>query len=141
MVNELKEYIYLNNKIEYILEQIGCTKITYHSNNDYYSSCQADGDNEQGVNIKNCKYLNYRSYTRGVDYSDGKDLINLVQDTLKYTFAKALKYCDNPKLKELGYKRMHFLNHKYFMMLHIEDDKVIIDNIFHELQDYENYLI
>ena len=85
LVNELKEYIYENNKIEYILEQIGCTKIVYHSNHDYYSSCQADGDNEQGVNIRNCKYLNYRSFTRCVKYDDGKDLINY--NVYTYVFA------------------------------------------------------
>ena len=92
LVNELKEYIYENNKIEYILEKIGCTKIVYHSNHDYYSSCQADGDNEQGVNIRNCKYLNYRSYTRNVTYSDNKDLIYLVEQTLKINFVDAIKY-------------------------------------------------
>lgn len=105
VVNELKEYIYKNKKIEYILEQIGCTRIVYHSNHDYYSSCQADGDNEQGVNIKNCKYLNYRSFTRGVDYSDGKDLINLVQDTLKYTFVEAIKYLHKLLDLTMDYKK------------------------------------
>lgn len=55
--------------------------------------------------------------------------------------AASLKYCDNPKLKELGYKRINFLKHKYFMLFRIEDDIVIIDNIFHALQDYENYLV
>lgn len=102
LVNELKEYIYKNNKIEYVLEQIGCTHIKYHSNHDYYSSCQADGDNEQGVNIRNCKYLNYRSYTRNVKYEDNKDLINLVQDTLKYSFPNAIKYVH--KILGLDYK-------------------------------------
>lgn len=95
LVNELKEYIFNNEKIEYILEQIGCTQIVYHSNYDYYSSCQADGDNEQGVNIRNCKYLNYRSYTRDVCYEDNKDLISLVQDTLKLNFVDTIKYLHN----------------------------------------------
>lgn len=95
LVNELKEYIFNNEKIEFILEQIGCTQIVYHSNYDYYSSCQADGDNEQGVNIRNCKYLNYRSYTRDVYYEDNKDLISLVQDTLKLNFVDAIKYLHN----------------------------------------------
>ena len=55
--------------------------------------------------------------------------------------ASSLHYCDNPKLKELGYKRINFLKHKYFMLFRIEDDIVIIDNIFHELQDYEHRLL
>ena len=55
--------------------------------------------------------------------------------------AGSLKLCENPKLKELGYRRIHFLAHRYFMMYRIVEDTAIIDNIFHELQDYENHLI
>lgn len=52
--------------------------------------------------------------------------------------AGSLKLCDNPRLRKLGYRRINFLNHRYFMMYRIEDDVVYIDNIFHELQDYES---
>ena len=52
--------------------------------------------------------------------------------------AGSLKLCDNPKLRQLEYRRINFLNHRYFMMYRIIDDKVFVDNIFHELQDYEN---
>ena len=52
--------------------------------------------------------------------------------------AGSLKLCDNPRLHQLKYRRINFLNHRYFMLYRIEDDVVIIDNIFHELQDYEN---
>lgn len=48
--------------------------------------------------------------------------------------AGSLKLCDNPRLHQLKYRRINFLNHRYL----IEDDVVIVDNIFHELQDYEN---
>ena len=54
--------------------------------------------------------------------------------------AGSLKKCDNPKLRELGYRRINFLSHRYFMLYRIEDDVVYVDNIFHELQDYENKL-
>lgn len=54
--------------------------------------------------------------------------------------AGSLKDCMNPRLKELGYKRINFMSHRYFMLYRIEGDQVIIDNIFHELQDYENKL-
>ena len=50
----------------------------------------------------------------------------------------SLKLCDNPKLRKFEYRRINFLNHRYFMMYRIVDNKVFIDNIFHELQDYEN---
>ena len=49
-----------------------------------------------------------------------------------------LKLCDNPKLHQLGYRRINFLNHRYFMLYRITDNIVFVDNIFHELQDYEN---
>lgn len=52
--------------------------------------------------------------------------------------AGSLKICDNPKLRELGYHRINFLSHRYFMLYRIENDTVYVDNIFHELQDYEN---
>lgn len=49
-----------------------------------------------------------------------------------------MKFCDNPRLCRLEYHRINFLNHKYFMLYRIVDDIVFVDNIFHELQDYEN---
>ena len=52
--------------------------------------------------------------------------------------AGSLKLCDNPKLYYLKYHRINFLNHRYFMLYRIEDNVVFVDNIFHELQDYEN---
>lgn len=52
--------------------------------------------------------------------------------------AGSLRLCDNPKLKKQGYRRINFLSHRYFILYRIEDAIVLIDNIFHELQDYEN---
>lgn len=45
------------------------------------------------------------------------------------------------RLKESGYRRINFLSHRYFMMYRIVEDVVYVDNIFHELQDYENKMI
>ena len=58
-------------------------------------------------------------------------------ESLKHV-AEALKLCDNPRLRQLEYRRINFLNHRYFMIYRIVDDVVFVDNIFHELQDYEN---
>ena len=55
--------------------------------------------------------------------------------------AGSLKLCDNPKLKALGYRRINFLSHRYFMLYRLEGMDAIVDNIFHELQDYENNMI
>lgn len=91
-INELKEYIYSENKIEYILEQLGCHEIKYNEQKEYWSAAQPDGDNPQGVNIRNNQYLNYRSFSRGVDYEDGKDLISLVETINRLSFIEAVKY-------------------------------------------------
>ncbi|MBR1851608.1 MAG: type II toxin-antitoxin system RelE/ParE family toxin [Lachnospiraceae bacterium] len=53
-------------------------------------------------------------------------------------YAGTLKYCDNPKLKAKGYKRINFRRHKYFMMFRVEDTTVYVDRIYHFLQDYES---
>lgn len=52
--------------------------------------------------------------------------------------AGSLKICENPRLKELGYKRINFTSHNYFMLYRIKGNVAVVDNIFHELQDYEN---
>ena len=48
-----------------------------------------------------------------------------------------LKLCDNTHLKTLGYRRINFKSHRYFALYRIQDENVIIDRIFHSLQDYE----
>ncbi len=60
-------------------------------------------------------------------------------ESLKYA-AGSLKLCDNPHLKQLGYRRINFLNHRYFLMYRVNENTVYVDNMFHELQDYENKL-
>lgn len=60
-------------------------------------------------------------------------------ESLKHV-AGSLKLCDNPRLRELEYRRINFLNHRYFMLYRIVDNIVCVDNIFHELQDYESKL-
>ena len=59
---------------------------------------------------------------------------------LKYV-ADSLKVCDNPRLQSLRYRRINFQQHRYFMLYRIENDVVYVDDIFHELQDYENRMI
>ncbi len=58
-------------------------------------------------------------------------------ESLKHV-AGSLKLCDNPRLHQLEYRRINFLNHRYFILYRIVDNVVFVDNIFHELQDYEN---
>lgn len=65
------------------------------------------------------------------------DDFELTMDKLKEA-AGSLKLCDNLELRKLGYRRINFLYHHYFMLYRVEGEKVIIDMIFHDQQDYEN---
>lgn len=51
--------------------------------------------------------------------------------------ADSLKICDNPILAKYGYRKIKFARHKFVMIYRIIDNMVIVDGMFHELQDYE----
>ncbi len=52
--------------------------------------------------------------------------------------ADKLKPCSNKKLAAEGYHRINFVDMDYFFLYRIDGDKVIVDNMFHFLQDYEH---
>lgn len=52
--------------------------------------------------------------------------------------AGGLKFCDDPELASLGYRRINFKRHKYFLVYHVEEDVAYVDRVFHFDQDYEN---
>lgn len=54
--------------------------------------------------------------------------------------AGSLRLCENARLRELGYRIIHFEHHRYLMVYRINRDKVYVEGIYHELQDYENYI-
>ena len=72
-----------------------------------------------------------------------KNVLDDFEDTIKKlkNVASSLKVCDNPRLQSFGYRRINFQQHRYFMLYRIENDVVYVDDIFHELQDYENRMI
>lgn len=51
--------------------------------------------------------------------------------------AESLRLCENETLKDLGYRRINFIDHRYFMLYRVEGKKVFIDQIFHEENDCE----
>lgn len=53
------------------------------------------------------------------------------------TLADTLKICDNPVLAKYGYRKINFAKHKFVLIYRIQDGMVIVDGMFHELQDYE----
>lgn len=54
--------------------------------------------------------------------------------------AGSLKLCNHSKLRELGYRVIHFKYHQYIMAYRIDGDKAYVEGIYHDLQDYENIL-
>lgn len=97
----LKKYIYENNKIEYVLQEIGCGNIKYHSNKDFYSCSNYNGDNPGAVNVKNCLQLWVTNWTRQNEFPEGSDIFNLVQYSKQCSFVESVKYLH--KILDLDY--------------------------------------
>ena len=91
-ISELKKYIFENDKIRFVLESLGCHNIQYDSRLERFTSTFPDGDNPMGVIVTNNEYLNYKSFSRCVSFSDGKDIIDLVQYVTKKDFINSVKY-------------------------------------------------
>ncbi|MBQ6502915.1 MAG: type II toxin-antitoxin system RelE/ParE family toxin [Flexilinea sp.] len=68
---------------------------------------------------------------------------SLIQDfdkTLKTlsNIAGSLRDPDSEVLKTRNLKRLNFRSHDYFLLFCIEEDIVIVTNIFHGYEDFEN---
>ena len=55
--------------------------------------------------------------------------------------ADSIKLCDNSVLAELGYHKFMFLKHDFLMLYRIDGDVVVVEGMYHELQDYEAIFI
>ena len=53
-----------------------------------------------------------------------KNVLDDFEDTIKKlkNVASSLKVCDNSRLQSLGYRRINFQQHRYFMLYRIEND-------------------
>lgn len=91
----LKEYIFNNNKVEFVLEKIGCKSIKYHSSKNFYSAANYNGDNTGAVNVYNTKHLLIHNWTRENEFDDVSDIISLTQYNKKCSFIDAVKYLHN----------------------------------------------
>lgn len=83
--------------------------------------------------------LDYLAYTkknpqavRGVieDYDYAIELLEKMADSFGY--------CEDDRLRRLGFHKLHFKNHRYLFVYRVNGDRVIIEGMYHELQDYEN---
>lgn len=104
-IAEMKKYMYDNSKIDFVLSELGCHNIKYHEKREYYSASFPDGDNPQGINVRNNIYLNYRSFSRNVSYDDCKDIIDLTMYIRKCEFREAVFFLH--KLLGIEYKPMN----------------------------------
>ena len=55
--------------------------------------------------------------------------------------AESFEYCRSKRLADMGLRKLHFDNHRYLLVYRVEEKKVIIEGIYHELQDYENAIV
>ena len=55
--------------------------------------------------------------------------------------ADSFGYCNSKRLKEMGLHKIKFVKHRYLFVYRMIDKKVIIEGMYHELQDYENAII
>lgn len=145
-ISELKEYIWKNKKIEYILEEIGCHSIVYHPNKKFYSCGNFNGDNKGAINVKNNEYLNVINWTREKEFGDGSDIITLVQYNKNMSIIEAIKYIHNILGIKYEYKKTEKPKKKFDPLevfkraygknrtidvddIHILDDKLMNDYI------------
>lgn len=89
---ELKWYIFENQLIEFVLQSIKCHSIKYHTDRNYFSCSNWNGDNPTAINVTNNKYLNVRNWTRPKEFNGNNDIFDLVQYNLKCDFKNAQKY-------------------------------------------------
>ena len=54
--------------------------------------------------------------------------------------ANSLKICENPILAKYEYRKIRFEKHNFLKIYRIHEGQVIVDGMFHELQDYEGIL-
>ena len=55
--------------------------------------------------------------------------------------ADTFSYCKSDRLRELGLRKISLTKHRYLLVYRVTGSKVIIEGIYHELQDYENSIM
>lgn len=91
-IKTLKKYIHENNKVEFVLDSIGCHNIKHHPNKDFYSCGNYNGDNIGAINVYNNEYLNVTNWTRTKEFDESSDIITLTQYNKQCSFVDAVKY-------------------------------------------------
>lgn len=92
-IQDLKLFIYENDKLELILEELEMHHIKWHDNKSYITCGMPDGDNPQSTTIYNNESLNVVAYTRNIiDIYGCSDVISLVCFIKKCYFRQAIMW-------------------------------------------------
>ncbi|MCM1252313.1 MAG: type II toxin-antitoxin system RelE/ParE family toxin [Clostridium sp.] len=89
-----------------------------------------------------------RQYDKFLDYiynvlmnpQAADSLMRDFDDTIKILEEQAgsLGYCSSERLRELGFYKINFQKHRYLLVYRVKQKNVIVEGMYHELQDYEN---
>ena len=81
-------------------------------------------------------YIQYTLFNDQVAKAVWDDAVETVSQ-LGY-MANMISLCENNELAQLGYRKILFQKHDYVMLYRIKGEKVFVDGIYHQMQDYEN---
>ena len=147
---DIKEYIYKNNKIENILEELGMHHIKWHNGDEYVTCGMPDGDNPSSTTIYNDSFLGVIAYTRDIKDAYGiSDIISLVTFVKQCFFTESISWlCELCGLDYYGEapvvdKSINFreiLNGFINMKKNVVEDKLkpINENILKSYLDWNN---
>lgn len=92
--SDLKEYIVEQEKIDTILEDLGCGHIVKH--NGYYTASNPDGNNKSAITVYVNDNLTTINYTRNISTNKrSTDIFDLISFYKDCSFPEALKYVHN----------------------------------------------
>ena len=88
------------------------------------------------------RYIHYTKYS----LKNPQAALLIAEDAriTKYRLSKiadVLAICDHPVLSKYGYRKIPFRNHDFFMIYRIDGSTAIVEEMYHELQDYESVFI
>ena len=84
-------------------------------------------------------YIDYIQYTLFNDQAAKAVWDDAVETVSQLGYmANMISLCENNELAQLGYRKILFQKHDYVMLYRIEGEKVFVDGIYHQMQDYEN---
>lgn len=85
------------------------------------------------------KFLNY-IYNALMNPQAASSLMQDFDDTVRILegYADSFGYCNSERLRKLEFHKIHLQRHRYLLVYRIKGEIVIIEGMYHELQDYEN---